>query len=297
MSQARRRGRVTAAAVVLASVAGVGVAAAVIPWPCAQHEECWYDDANELPPVAEVQSRAQELYPGRYADMWIDRTGPKGLYRVGVVDLTATDRRAWADAWAADPRVLLVSRTYSARDLDRYQRVAHRIVDRHLRPRYSLGGSAVTNQLEIDVYPLPSQAAEADAVRRELAAALPADAYTLTVGDGTPSRTVGAASWYLLGENDRKLTVAVPTGGCTEFDHLEVSERDSAVWLGAFTVSTATPGMGCNLALSCRRAEIDLDAPLGTRRLLHASVPKEQRQPGWGPDQRGTPPPSGSGSC
>lgn len=281
------------------SACGVGATfdAATFWDHCAQHEECWYDDAQELPPVGTVIDRARGLFQDGYAGMWIDRSGPKSVYRVGVARATDGDRAEWSAAWHGNPRVLLVGQRYGAGEIRRFRGVAERILSGHLR-QHALGQSDQENRLEINLYPRPAEFAEAEEIRRELAVALPEDAYLLTIEDGTPSTTVEPADWYLIGADGPVLTVGVAFGGCSAPDHVEASERPGEVWVGAFDLHTRTPGYGCALALGCARSQVTLAEPLGNRRLRHASVPKENRVPdGWGTDDRGSAPPPGLATC
>lgn len=303
MVRVSRRARGCAALVATAAAAlsacGVGSAldAATFWNHCSQHEECWHDDALELPDIGGVQARTQELFPGRYAGMRIDRSGPKSVYVVGVVGVTDADRRAWARVWAGSSRVILLDRRYTAKQLDRFQTVAERIVSRHIFP-FSSWQEGPVDRVFIAVYPLPTELAKADTIRRELVAALPAGAYELTVSDGTPTTTIEPTDWYLIGADGPVLTVGAATG-CATFDHVESSERPGEVWVGAFNLHTHTPGLGCFGGLSCAQGQVTLSEPLGNRRLRHATVPKKNRavEGGWGIDNRGSAPPRGTESC
>lgn len=142
------------------------------------HED-WYDDALELPDVSWVQGLAREAFGPRYADMWIDRDVSPSVYRVGVVDATPADAETLSELVDGNPRITVVSRTYSKDQLENWQQVIADIAQAHRDWRWTIGADPILGKVVVEVTPIdPTLRSEIEA------AGVPPDAFTIEPGGG-----------------------------------------------------------------------------------------------------------------
>jgi len=111
--------------------------------------------------------------------------------------------------------------------------------------------------------------------------------------DARPSplgRDEYSTPWTLLGQEGRTLTVEVRDGGCFSYDHLLVRESTTQVRITAVSIdlSEGDRNVACTLGIHSKIKTTQLNRPLGTRKLIAATL-----SPAWRQYELGdaTPPP------
>ncbi|MFC4244784.1 hypothetical protein ACFOYW_15525 [Gryllotalpicola reticulitermitis] len=91
-----------------------------------------------------------------------------------------------------------------------------------------------------------------------------------------------ATGWRLdkAAGNSVVITVWGPGSGCTTLDYVDVAETTTTVTIGAYEYFTQPNGTACDASLKSETGTVELATPLGTRTLLHASVPAEPQPTG-----------------
>lgn len=90
----------------------------------------------------------------------------------------------------------------------------------------------------------------------------------------SPSNLI-STPWRLLSQKGRTLVVVIESGGCIDFDHMDVVESDSEVTLTALSADKTDAGQTCTAERNFDVAAACLDEPLGDRKLSRALISPE----------------------
>lgn len=95
-------------------------------------------------------------------------------------------------------------------------------------------------------------------------------------GCGGTSRLV-PAQWALVGEEGPSLQIQYAIeGGCRSFDHVEKSEGPSTVRIRVLMHDISTSNGECTSQLGIARTNVQLDRPLGRRKLLGECIDRDR---------------------
>jgi hypothetical protein len=75
-----------------------------------------------------------------------------------------------------------------------------------------------------------------------------------------------------LSNSGKTINIQVQYGGCTAFDYVEVQQTSSSVEITAWGSRSTDTHVMCPAFVALLRGTVTLDAPLGSRQLLHAPI-------------------------
>jgi hypothetical protein len=244
----------------LARCIAVALVAVLAPWVgSARSSAAPVDGSGPLVPVPGVDSAAlpdADVEPAlraaigvaRYGGAWIDRTGPRPVFRVGVVGATAADAAAVDRVTGVPEHSATVDRTYAMVDLDRFNEAARGVLD-DLGVPYEIDSQEATGTVTVAVPAVPEGLPDALG-----AAGVPADAVEIHGGFVAPQPGHSSGNRYPYPPYHGGLYVEVrhsdgSASGCTSWftaglvnttdfkgftaGHCDESNQSGSVWMGS----------------------------------------------------------------
>jgi hypothetical protein len=95
-----------------------------------------------------------------------------------------------------------------------------------------------------------------------------------TAPASAPATQLVSLPWQFLSlaDSGRQVVISLDYGGCTAFDYVQVEQTSSSVEITAWGTHSATTHTVCPAFEAILRGAVALDAPLGSRQLLHGPV-------------------------
>jgi hypothetical protein len=78
--------------------------------------------------------------------------------------------------------------------------------------------------------------------------------------------------WVVVEESKREITLRATEGGCAVFDQFRMHESDNQILIAAIAVRPRADNSICNASMGYVYRTLQLEAPMGSRRLVHAPV-------------------------
>jgi hypothetical protein len=99
-----------------------------------------------------------------------------------------------------------------------------------------------------------------------------------TTPPSTPGKHLVSLPWQFLtlADGGKQVEISLNYGGCMAFDYVQVQQGASSVEITAWGTSTATSHTVCPAFEAILRGTVALDAPLGSRQLLHAPISRSR---------------------